>query len=136
MTWPLPLSSLLRLQWLFAALAVGFLIASVVREGLTGAPLSAANIPISVALFVLYAGGLMLARADWVGWYRLAMIPALVFFGGGGVIGNVLRFAESGLAFYASTPAFLVAVLINAFGTILNIIAALGLFDRRPIHGP
>lgn len=136
MTWPLPLSSLLRLQWLFAALAVGFLIASAVREGLTGAPLSAANIPLSISLFVLYAGSLTLPRGGRVGWYRLAMIPALLFFGGGRVIGNVLRLVESGLAFYASTPAFLVAVGINAFGTILNIIAALGFFHRRPTHGP
>ena len=131
MSWPLDLRVLLRLQWVFAALAVGFLIASAARDAIAGAPLSAANIPASIGLFMLYAACLFLPRAGRLGWYRLAMIPALLFFGGGGVIANVLRFAESGLENYASVAAFAVAVGINAFGTILNLIAALGLYRKE-----
>ncbi|GGE98881.1 hypothetical protein H1W37_18225 [Stappia taiwanensis] len=130
MSWPLHLRVLVRLQWVFAALAVGFLIASAARAAIVGAPLSAANIPASIGLFVLYAASLFLPRAGRLGWYRLAMIPALVFFGGGGVIANVLRYAENGLESYASVTAFVIAVGINAFGTILNLIAALGLFRK------
>jgi hypothetical protein len=125
------LATLLRLQWLFVALATGFLFASAAWQVTTGAPLSAANIPASIALFVLYAVTLLLPRIGRVGWYRLAMIPALVFFGGGGVVANIARFANSGLEAYASVPAFLIAVGINAFGTALNLTAAFGIFRHE-----
>ena len=96
MRWPLTLTVLLRLQWLFAALAIGFLIASGISAWVAGAPLSAAPVLPSMALFALYAASLILPRIGRIGWYRLAMIPALVFFGGGGVIGNIVNFVERG----------------------------------------
>lgn len=65
-----------------------------------------------------------------VNWYRISMLPALVLFGGGGVIGNIDRYLNSGLAEYASFAAWAVAVAINLFGTVLNVIAALGWFRR------
>ena len=126
----LALSKLLGLQALFAVLAVGFLVASGIREVTVGAPHSAADVPFSIALFILYSASLFLPRFGRVGWYRITMIPALVFFGGGGVIGNVVNFLQNGLASYASLTVFFVAVSINAYGTALNIVAALGLFRK------
>ncbi len=44
------------------------------------------------------------------------------------MIANIMRFVDSGLENYASVPAFVVAVAINGFGTVLNGLALLGLF--------
>lgn len=122
------LSTLVRAQLLYAVLSSAYLIASAVMQAQTGAPLSAANIPASLGLFALYGLCLLLPRFGKVAAYRITMIPALLFFGGGGVIGNVARFADSGLENYASLGAFCIAVLINLYGTVLNIIGALGWF--------
>ncbi|MDW4498057.1 hypothetical protein R5H30_08715 [Sulfitobacter sp. D35] len=130
MTFPLPLAKLLRLQWLFAALAFGFLIASGLTALIAGAPLSAAPVAASLVMFTLYATSLKLPGMGRVGWYRLAMIPAIVVFGGGGVIANVV---QNGLDDYASVPVFVVAVGINLYGTILNIIVALGLYRTEDV---
>jgi hypothetical protein len=56
------------------------------------------------------------------------MVLALVPFGIGDVILNITRCLGSGLAEYASVPAWGIAVAINLYGTDLNVIAALGLF--------
>ena len=69
-----------------------------------------------------------------LGWYRISMVPALVLFGIGGVIGNIARYVDSGLAEYASFVAWAIAVTINSFGTALNVIAALGLFREKSNH--
>ena len=129
------LSVLLRLQALFAAASITYLVASLIRQQTTGEPLSAAAIGPSIVMFIAYLGILVLPRMGRVGWYRIGMIPALLLFGGGGVIGNVVRYLDSGLAQYASVTAWSVAVGINAFGTVLNIIAALGFFRRAERSG-
>ncbi|SFM75457.1 hypothetical protein [Shimia aestuarii] len=122
------LRTLLRLQALFAALSLGYLITSLLRRELTGDALSAAAIGPSIVMFIVYFGVLYIGKIGRVGWYRLGMIPALVLFGGGGVIANVLRYADSGLENYASNTTFAVAVAINGFGTALNIVALFGWF--------
>ncbi|MDX2421176.1 MAG: hypothetical protein QNK43_00740 [Amphritea sp.] len=124
------LSLLVRLQACFAALSLTYLLASAGRQYITGEPLSAAAIGPSIVLFIAYCGALCFPRIDKVNWYRISMLPALVLFGGGGVIGNIDRYLNSGLAEYASFAAWAVAVAINLFGTVLNVIAALGLFRR------
>ncbi|WP_204113194.1 hypothetical protein [Shimia biformata] len=128
----LELRTLLRLQTVFAALSLGYLVISLLRREMTGEALSAAAIGPSIAMFIAYLGVLYIGKIGKVDWYRLGMIPALVLFGGGGVIANVLRFMDSGLENYASNSAFAVAVAINGFGTVLNFIALLGLFRTAP----
>ena len=86
-------------------------------------------------MFIAYLGVLWLGRVGHVGWYRIGMVPALVLFGIGGVIANVTRFLDSGLENYASTGAWAVAVAINGYGTVLNTIAALGLFSQSASSG-
>lgn len=86
------LGLLLILQAVFAAAAIMFLLASGLRQQLVGEPLSAAPIVFSITMFVAYSVALLLPRFDRVGWYQLAMIPALLIFGGGGVIANVVNF--------------------------------------------
>jgi hypothetical protein len=117
----------------FAAMSLAFLLVSLLRREATGEALSAAAIGPSIALFLVYLGILCLPRFGYIGWYRIGVIPALILFGGGGVIGNVLRFIDSGLENYASVGWFVLAVAINSYGSVLNVIAALGLFRKDPI---
>ncbi len=124
----LKLSLLLKLQAIFAAASLAYLIVSAIRFQIAGAPLSAAAIGPSIAMFVTYVGCLFLPKIGQIGWYRAAMVVAIILFGGGGVIGNVTRYLDSGLAHYAGVGAWAVAVAINAYGTVLNIMAALGFF--------
>ncbi|WP_209598153.1 hypothetical protein [Ruegeria sp. HKCCSP351] len=126
----LSLNRLLLLQSIFAAASLTYLVVSLIRRETTGEALSAAAIAPSIAMFIAYLGILWLGRSEHIGWYRIGMIPALILFGGGGVAGNVLRYFQSGLENYAGVPAFLIAVLINGFGTVLNVIALFGLFKK------
>ena len=126
------LSSLVRLQALFATLALVYLLASAARQQIIGEPLSAAAIGPSIGMFLAYCAALFLPRIGKIGWYRTSMVPALVLFGIGGVFGNIARYADSGLAEYSSYAAWAIAVTINLFGTVLNVIAALGLFNKKP----
>lgn len=128
------LSSLVRLQALFAALSITYLLASAIRQQITGEPLSAAAIGPSILMFLAYCGALLLPRIGRIGWYRASMVPALILFGIGGVVGNIARYLDSGLAEYASFSAWAIAVTINLFGTVLNVIAAFALFRRNPIR--
>lgn len=125
------LQLLIYLQYAFAVLSVSYLFASLWRLHATGEALSAAAIWPSILMFVAYSACLTLPYFGKIGWYRFSMVFALILFGAGGVIGNISRYLNSGLEHYASVPAWAIAVGINLFGTILNIIALLGLFRRR-----
>lgn len=125
------LSLLVRLQAVFAVASLTYLATSAIRQQMIGEPLSAAAIGPSILMFLAYCAALLLPRTGRIGWYRIAMVPALVLFGFGGVIGNIIRYIDSGLAEYASLAAWGIAVAINFFGTVLNVIAALKLFKEK-----
>ena len=123
------LSKLLFLQLSFALIAVGYLLLSAYQLQVTGQALSAAPILPSITIFVFYSGCLLLPRIGMIKSYRFTMVVAIVVCGGGGVIGNIMRYMDSGLEQYSTFLAFVIAVAINSYGTVLNIIAALGLFN-------
>lgn len=125
------LQSLIRSQVVFATLSLSYLVASLLQRETTGEALSAAAIWPSILMFLVYLACLTLPRFGKVGWYRIAMIPALVLFGAGGVIGNIVRYLDSGLENYDSVKAWVAAVGVNLFGTILNVLALLGFFRTR-----
>ena len=127
------LKNLVRLQGIFAIMSLTYLFVSLWRLQTMGEALSAAAIVPSILMFIVYFCFLLLPRMNRIVWYRVTMIVAIVLFGGGGVIGNVLRYFESGLVDYASFSAWVIAVAINAFGTVLNIIAAFGLYKQRGV---
>lgn len=122
------LKKLVILQVIFAVASVSYLLISAWIEHKTGEPLSAAPMVPSLVLFALYGFGLYLAKLPKKLMYRIAMGLAILAFGGGGVVGNILRYMDSGLEHYASFTAYVTAVAINGYGTVLNIIAVLGLF--------
>jgi len=124
----LTLFTLIRLQAAFAAASLAYLIASGLRLMIMGEPLSPAPLVPSILMFVVYSLVLFLPGMGRTLAWRLSMIPALILFGVGGVFGNVLRFVQTGTEFYASTFFWALAVAINGFGTVLNIIALFGFF--------
>jgi hypothetical protein len=128
------LSRLLALQVSFAIIAVGYLLLSAYQLQVTGQALSAAPALPAISLFVVYCSSLWLPRLGMIKGYRLVMLVAIVVFGGMGVIGNILRYLGSGLEQYSTLLAFIIAVAINGYGTVLNIIAALGLFKNPSLE--
>lgn len=127
----IPLERLIRFQTVFAVASLLYLSVSLIRREATGEALSAAAIGPSMLMFIAFLGVLWLGHIGHVGWYRIGMIPALFLFGGGGVVGNAMRYFESGLDNYASFSAFLIAIGINGIGTILNFIGALDCFPKE-----
>jgi len=111
-------------------MSLAFLFASGWSARTTGEPLSAAPVIPSIAMFVVYSGCLLLPKFGKIGWYRVAMAIAIVPFGIGGVLMNILNYAQHGLKDYSSFGVWLIAVGINSYGTIWNIAAALGRFKR------
>ena len=128
------LRTLVVLQILFAVASVSYLLISLWIENETGEPLSAAPMGLSLSLFALYSLSLLLSSRQNKLMYRIAMGIAVVVFGGGGVLANILRYMDSGLDQYASFTTYVIAVSINIFGTIWNIIAGLGLFSSQTLN--
>lgn len=129
------LQTLLRLQVAYGIAAIAYLVTSAVRTLLVGAPLSAAPPMSMIPVFCVYVACLALPRRFHVGWYRGAMLIWLALLGGGGVIGNIMRYIESGLEYYSSLSAFGIAVLLNAIGAVLNALATFGLFRSDIAQG-
>jgi uncharacterized membrane protein len=123
------LRTLLVVQGVYAALALGFLGASGWHAHTTGAPLSAAPVVPSVVMFLIYVVCLLLPRLGRIGWYRVAMAIAIVPFGIGGVVLNILNYAQNGLRDFSSFEIWVLAIAINGFGTAWNVVAAVGAFD-------
>ncbi len=129
------LKNLVKLQGVFAIMSLAYLFISLWRQQTMGEALSAAAIVPSILMFIVYLGCLLFPRLDQVKLYRVAMVLAILLFGGGGVIGNVMRYFDSGLADYASFTAWAIAVMINTFGTVLNTIAVFGLYKHGKVEG-
>lgn len=125
------LRTLVSLQAVFAFASVTYLLLSAWRLNEKGEALSAAAIVPSLILFGLYSASLFLVRLPKLIWYRIAMGLAILFFGGGGVVGNIVRYMDTGLEQYANFSAWALAVTINGYGTILNIMAVFALFNRH-----
>ncbi len=59
--------------------------------------------------------------------YRLAMAFFVVVLGYGGVVKHLLNYPD-GLSLYYSITAYVIAIGINVYGLVLNVIAASGRF--------
>lgn len=63
-------------------------------------------------------------------WYRFLMLISIVIFGYGGVLKHFFTYQESP-ELYHSLFIFIIGVTINLFGLILNLLAALGKFEKN-----
>lgn len=129
------LPTLVALQAAYACTAFAYLLFSEWRLQATGEALSAVPTGSSMVLFACYSLALLLPRFGFERSYRIVMVIAVLLFCGSGVIGNMIRFLQSGLDQYASFLAFIIAIVINLFGSVLNIIAAFGWYSRPNAGG-
>ena len=124
------LRTLTILQAAYAFLAIGYLLLSFWRLQATGEALSAAPAGPAIAMLSVYLLALLLPHYGYLRGYQVAMLVFLVLVCGGGVIGNIARYLDSGLEHYVSFIAFACAVAINAFGSVLNVLAVFGWYSR------
>lgn len=125
----LPLSRLLQLQIVYAFLGVMYNLGSMVALR-NSEPAWAPTDPVfgtfgmaMVALFV--AAGLLKTLTL----YRVLMGIAVILAGYGGVITHLLNIGHVEL--YQSIWTWAGAIIVNSFGLALNLIAALGWFERN-----
>lgn len=124
------LRTLLLLQFSFAALSLLYLTVSLIRVSGGSIPLSAAPIIPSMLAFGVYCGFLSFGIFRRYLLYRITMAIAVLGFGYGGVVVNILNYFNTGVEGYLSFTAWLLALVINSYGTLWNIMAMLGLYKR------
>ena len=122
--------TLLLAQIFYLVLGAGYNVVSMIIAAMGGVPLSATN-P-GVGLVSMLAFGILLIPAflGRIGIYRALMILAIAVYGYGGIYLHVANVMAGGMHMYSSSLALVLAIGINVFGLILNIIAVAGWFAR------
>jgi len=122
------LKTLLRLQCVYACLGIGYNVLSYLAV-LSGGRAFSDTAPLTGGLsLALYALCLIPGFFGKISVYRVLMGLAIVVFGYGGIIKHLLNY-PGGLDHYVSMTAFVLAIGINVFGLVLNVIAAVGKFE-------
>lgn len=121
------LRTLLILQCVYAALGVGYNVVSYARTAMGHAPLSTTSPFVGAAVLLIYALCLLTGVYRKITAYRLAMAFFVVVLGYGGVVKHLLNYPD-GLSLYYSLTAYVIAIGINVYGLVLNVIAASGRF--------
>ncbi|RPI94245.1 MAG: hypothetical protein EHM32_07040 [Spirochaetales bacterium] len=122
------LKTLLLLQIAYAVMGVGYNVLSYLSVASGGQPFSA-TAPLTGGLsLALYALCLVPGFAGYTGIYRVLMALSIVVFGYGGIIKHLLNYPD-GLGVYSSMTAYVLAIGINVFGLVLNVIAVSGRFE-------
>lgn len=114
---------LLRYQIVYALLGVGYNVMSIMMKRYGSGPLSYTN-PVTGILAMLLFGLFLIPGLLHHGLlYRILMGVAVIVLGYSGVIVHLLNYQN--LHLYYSTAAWILAILINLFGVVLNLMAAL-----------
>lgn len=127
------LQKLLRWQWLYCFLGMLFNVVSWGILSETGKPLTP-TLPLS-GMMVMAVYGLFLLSGQFgkINLYRVLMLMAILILGYGGII-NHFKLLNQSPELYHSLWGGVIAILINAFGLILNSLAASGKFERVSLH--
>lgn len=124
----LVITSLLQLQLLYCALGIGYNLVSYVIAAKGGRQLSSTS-PLFGAGFMLFYGlCLLTGYLQFYLPYRVLMALFLVSIGYSGVIKHFIVYGQQPDA-YSSRLAWAVAIGINVYGLILNMLAAAGRFE-------
>lgn len=123
------LKALLRLQLTYALLGTSYNLCSMVMMYFGAPPLSATSAVGGLLAMAVYMLFLIPGFFGHHKTYRLLMTASVLALGYGGVINHLLNINEPQL--YHSTTAWAFAIGINLFGLCLNLMAALGKYDRR-----
>lgn len=125
------LKNLLWLQLAYCVVGVGYNVLSywIVSHG--GAQISTKP-PVFGGL-VMFAYGLLLLPG-YLGKmtiYRALMGLSILIYGFGGIYKHISLYAATGLEGYQSFISWLLAWTINVYGLVLNLIAAMGLYNKK-----
>ncbi len=118
------LMMLLKLQLLYLIFGLAYNLISLIMFYAGGKALSETSPLLGAATLLIYGLFLLTGFAGRQKVYRVLMLVALVVLGYGGVISHILNY--SNLELYYSATAWLVAILINLYGAVLNLIAFTG----------
>lgn len=122
------ISVLLRLQVVYCALGIGYNVISYIRMVGGGKALASTN-PVTGAVFMLVYGLCLLpGYRGLYRFYRVLMALFVLFTGYGGIIKHFIVHAQHPQA-YSSQLAWALAIGINVFGTLLNLMAVAGWFQ-------
>jgi hypothetical protein len=118
---------------LYAALGIGYNVVSMVVTASAGRGLSHTNPVTSIVSLLIYILALIPGFLGRLTIYRILAFASILVFGYDGVLTHILRYPN--LESYYSPATWAVAIAINAFGLILNIMAAAGIFqnDREKV---
>ncbi len=122
-------SSLLKLQLLYFVLGLGYNVISYIKAATGGKPLASTS-PVTGAIFmVVYALILLAGYNGFHRVYRGLLVLILISGGYSGIIKHFIVYAQQPDA-YSSQLAWIVAITINIFGAVLNLLAVAGLFEN------
>ena len=119
------LSVLLRLQLVYVAMGTGFNVVSLLVGILGAEPLTSTKPYLGLIAMLVYASFLLAAYKERLLFYRVLMGCSLLLFGHSGIYVHIVQLYQQPELYY-STSVALAAIAINAFGWMLNLLAALG----------
>ncbi len=123
------LRTLLNLQVLYAAAGTGYNIISIIMKSTAGKGLSATSPLAGIAVLLFYLLFLIPGFKKKMTPYRILMGIAIIVLGYGGVVSHILKYDSMDL--YYSHAAWLLAILINLFGLVLNAWAVSGKYAKE-----
>jgi hypothetical protein len=123
------LNRLLFFQMCYCIAGLGYNMVSYFIVANGGLQLSTSE-PITGALFMgAYGVCLLSGRFGFTRAYRIIMVFFVIAGGYGGILIHLINYSSDSSQ-YASFLAWIVAVGINSYGLILNVLAVLGRFER------
>lgn len=124
------LNSLLKLQVLYAILGILFNLFSWYLRSSNGVSLTPTAPLSGILAMSIYGLFLLSGKFQKINLYRILMLIAIIIFGYGGIIKHVLLLNQNPEIYY-STSAGIIAILINAFGLVLNVMAVFHMFSVK-----
>lgn len=124
------LSTLLRYQAAYAAMGVAYNLISHLVVAYGGAPLSTTPPVQGGVAMAVYGLALLTGVYGKISVYRVLMGLAIVVYGYGGIVKHLILYSQNP-ELYASFVAWALAVGINVFGLVLNVMAVSGRFVRN-----
>ena len=121
------LSLLLSLQLLYCLLGVGFNIASYLRTLFGNRQLTSNSPIVGSMILMIYGTFLVAGYKEYYLVYQMLMVLALFFFGYFGIVRHFTQYSRSP-ELYASKLSCWLAIAINIYGLLLNLLAAAGRF--------
>ena len=125
---PMPLNRLLMLQMGYAFAGIMYNVGSLLAQRNLEPAWASTDAVIGVAGMALYGLFLSAGLMKRLTLYRVLMVASVFLLGYGGVITHLLNIGHMEL--YQSVWTWVLAIGINAFGLVLNLVAAFGWFAR------